>query len=40
MQVDVDGCLFQVGWDEEISDCGEDAYSGTIRPPIPIASGH
>ena len=25
MQVDGDGCLFQVGWDEEISDCGEDA---------------
>ena len=23
MPVDVDGCLFQVGWDEEISDCGE-----------------
>jgi len=23
--VDVDGCLSQVGWDEEISDCGEDA---------------
>jgi hypothetical protein len=25
MQVDFDGCLFQVGWDEEISDFGEDA---------------
>ena len=25
MQLDGDGCLFEVGWDEEISDRGKDA---------------